>query len=76
MAGIGHPIVGDHRYGLKDHVLKGKGLFLAAVELTFTHPITDQKMEVSIEVPPKFTTLLQREKRRWTTFNGGAKSNS
>ena len=69
MAAIGHPIVGDQKYGEPDNTLKGKGLFLAAVELRFPHPTTHCEQVVSIETPLKFTSLLKREKTRWEKFN-------
>ncbi|MCK4564938.1 MAG: RluA family pseudouridine synthase, partial [Verrucomicrobia bacterium] len=69
MAAIGHPIVGDQKYGQAKNVLKGKGLFLAAVELRFPHPATHREQVVSIETPPKFKSLLNREKARWEKFN-------
>ncbi|WP_372846271.1 RluA family pseudouridine synthase [Pontiella sp.] len=70
MASIGHPIVGDPKYGEPGNTLKGKGLFLAAVELRFPHPATQQETTVSIDVPPKFASLLARERQRWNKFNG------
>jgi len=69
MAAIGHPIVGDQKYGKEGNVLKGKGLFLAAVELRFLHPATRREQVVSIETPPKFSSLLKREQARWEKFN-------
>lgn len=69
MAGIGHPIVGDQKYGPENQVLKGKGLFLAAIQLQFQHPATKQEMTVSCKMPPKFASLLEREQRRWEKFN-------
>ncbi len=69
MAGLGHPIVGDQKYGEAGHVLKGKGLFLAAVELRFPHPADLREMEVSIATPHKFNSLLRREQARWNKFN-------
>ena len=68
MAILGHPIVGDQKYGTADHVLRGKGLFLAAVALRFPHPATQQDMTVSIDAPPKFDSLLRREQARWDKF--------
>ena len=65
MAAIGHPIVGDQKYGEPGNVLKGKGLFLAAVELSFPHPATQEPVVVSIAAPPKFSALLKREQARW-----------
>lgn len=69
MASLGHPIVGDQKYGQEDNVLKGKGLFLASVELEFPHPATGKKTTVSIDHPAKFDSLLEREKSRWIKFN-------
>ncbi len=69
MAAIGHAIVGDQKYGREGNVLKGKGLFLAAVELRFPHPATHREQVVSIETPPKFASLLKREQTRWEKFN-------
>lgn len=69
MASVGLPIIGDQKYGLAGQVLKGKGLFLAAVELRFPHPATQQEITVSIDVPPKFDSLLKREQSRWKKFN-------
>ncbi len=69
MAGIGHPIVGDHKYGKAGNILKGKGLFLAAVELRFLHPATQKETTVSVEIPHKFGALLEREQTRWIKFN-------
>jgi RluA family pseudouridine synthase len=69
MASIGHPIVGDQTYGEQGNVLKGKGLFLAAVELRFPHPANQQQISVSIDIPPKFKSLLKREQTRWEKYN-------
>jgi 23S rRNA pseudouridine1911/1915/1917 synthase len=69
MAAIGHPIVGDRKYGDPDNVLKGKGLFLAAIELSFEHPVTHEVAAFRTIILPKFTALLKREKTRWDKFN-------
>ncbi|RKX38684.1 MAG: RluA family pseudouridine synthase [Verrucomicrobia bacterium] len=68
MAAIGHPIVGDQKYGEAGNVLKGKGLFLAAVELRFPHPADQVEMTVSIDVPAKFDSLLRREQARFKSL--------
>ncbi len=65
----GHPIVGDKLYGKKGNILRNKGLFLAAVGLTFEHPVLKKKMNFSISLPHKFQSLLEREERRWKKFN-------
>lgn len=69
MASIGHPIVGDHKYGKEGNVLKGKGLFLAAVELCFPHPADQREITIAIDPPLKFDSLMQREQTRWHKFN-------
>jgi 23S rRNA pseudouridine1911/1915/1917 synthase len=69
MAAIGHPIVGDQKYGQAGNVLKGKGLFLTAVALRFQHPATRQEMTVSLDLPAKFDSLLGREQTRWEKYN-------
>jgi len=69
LASIGHPILGDKLYGNKETLHKGKGLFLCAAELKFLHPKTFQIIELKIEIPQKFNSMLVREKRRWNTYN-------
>ncbi|MGK7391237.1 MAG: RluA family pseudouridine synthase [Candidatus Cyclobacteriaceae bacterium M2_1C_046] len=53
----GFPIVGDQQYGLDYD--PGKGLFLSATGLTFSHPITGELIAVKIELPGKFNRLLK-----------------
>lgn len=65
MAHIGHPVLGDSKYGNEMKLLKGKGLFLAAVGLTLNHPVTSKSTSFSIEMPEKFSKRLQTEQRRW-----------
>lgn len=68
MADYGFPIVGDKKYG-KGPLLVGKGLFLAAIELSFLHPHKNTKMSIGISHPKKFDSLLEREERRWKEYN-------
>ncbi len=70
MAETGFPILGDAAYGAKGMVLKSKGLFLCAVGLAFRHPVSGAPVELSIGDPPKFTTFLEREIRRWEKYHG------
>lgn len=51
------PIVGDLEYGLKIHPFQKKGLYLAAVALDFTHPISQESISVKIDPPQKFRIL-------------------
>lgn len=69
MAEIGHPILGDKKYVNDGPLLKGKGLFLAATGLVFNHPVTKKTSVFQIIHPPKFTSLIEREKRRWKKYH-------
>lgn len=67
LAEIGYAIVGDKKYG-KGPLLAGKGLFLAAIELSFLHPYKNTPMNISINHPKKFDNLFEREERRWKEY--------
>lgn len=69
LAWIGHPIVGDQKYGEEGNTLKGKGLFLAAVSLQLKHPSTLEELSFSIDTPHKFASLLHREETRWNKLS-------
>ena len=58
---IGNPILGDATYGHKDLILKGKGLYLHAFSLAFTHPFTHTKVYFTSEFPKRFQKLFQME---------------
>ena len=67
---LGCPIVGDKEHGgnRADVNARGKGMFLAAVELTFQHPDQPEvapPINVQCETPRKFAELLRREQERW-----------
>lgn len=62
------PIVGDILYGQNGNTLLHKGLFLAAIELSFIHPFTNKEINIAIDPPYKFASLLEREERRWLKF--------
>jgi RluA family pseudouridine synthase len=64
----GHPVLGDPLYGVPGLVLKSKGLFLCAVEVSFAHPVTGETVRGRIEEPAKFSTFLERERRRWDKY--------
>ena len=74
LASIGCPILGDALYGKEGHILKGKGLFLSAVGLTFTHPISKKQMNLKIGAPNKFLRRMELEERRWKRFKGLTKN--
>ena len=68
MQSIGHPIMGDKLYGEAKNVLTGKGLFLTSTGISFIHPITNKQLVLAIDLPNKFSSLLEREERRWNQF--------
>ncbi len=65
-AWLGHPIVGDERYGLseinKEFKKRGyKRLFLHAAKLEFKHPVTEQILSISAPLPQDLEELLKNE---------------
>ncbi|EAY27270.1 RluA family pseudouridine synthase [Microscilla marina] len=68
LASLGHPITGDTTYDEAGNTMLHKGLFLAATSLQLQHPTLTQTIEVSIDIPHKFASLLEREARRWEKF--------
>ncbi|MGR8979704.1 MAG: 23S rRNA pseudouridine(955/2504/2580) synthase RluC [Gammaproteobacteria bacterium] len=65
-AWLGHPIVGDERYG-SDEVnrhfkLRGYNrIFLHAQQLTFQHPVAGKQLTISAPLPPQLENLLKNE---------------
>lgn len=57
LAHLGHPIVGDVRYGGK--AAPGEGLCLHAMELTFPHPRTGETVTFAAPVPESFAAALR-----------------
>lgn len=55
---IGHPILGDQVYGKEGLILKGKGLYLHAMSLEFTHPNSNQLIKIKAEPPNRFQKLF------------------
>jgi 23S rRNA-/tRNA-specific pseudouridylate synthase len=66
----GMPILGDPLYTKEAPLLKGKGLFLCAVEIDFNHPINGEALNFTIQPPAKFEYRLQQEARRWQKRQG------
>lgn len=56
-AEIGHPVVGDRKYGDVE-VVTGKRLFLHSQTLTIRHPHSKEKITFSAPVPPAFEAML------------------
>lgn len=66
-AWLGHPIIGDTRYGNEDsnRQFKQRGyrrLFLHAEQLTFLHPVTQVKLHFNAPLPEDLEALLTHEK--------------
>jgi 23S rRNA pseudouridine1911/1915/1917 synthase len=56
---IGNPILGDKKFGIDGLILNGKGLFLHAYSLEFTHPVTQEKTFLECPLPNKFRKIFQ-----------------
>ncbi len=73
-ASLGHPIVGDDRYGL-DEVNKSfkargyKRMFLHAATLKFQHPVTGDVLAVSAPLPQQLDQLLKNEPSKHEIVN-------
>jgi 23S rRNA pseudouridine1911/1915/1917 synthase len=58
----GHPLVGEEVY-VRDYtgpVIASPRMLLHAATLGFDHPITGQRVELSSELPPDFTAMLDK----------------
>jgi 23S rRNA pseudouridine1911/1915/1917 synthase len=53
---IGHPVIGDKKYGATEYPIERLGLH--AWVLGFTHPITKEHMRFETNVPRKFASLF------------------
>lgn len=63
---LGHPIIGDERYGQQElnrkFCLRGyKRMFLHAEKLQFQHPVTGASLTILAPLPALWETLLQHE---------------
>lgn len=63
------PILGDKLYGKEGLILKHKGLFLAAVSITFSHPRTNKTVSITIPTPYKFLKRMENEANRFEKFH-------
>jgi 23S rRNA-/tRNA-specific pseudouridylate synthase len=59
MAAIGHPVVGDARYGKPDRRLGSGRFFLHAFRVAFDHPVTGARMEFSAPLPTDLEDYLE-----------------
>ena len=67
-ASLGHPIVGDERYGIDEvnKTFKNKGykrMFLHAHTLKFQHPVTGILMAISAPLPAQLENLIKHEEQ-------------
>lgn len=65
----GYPILGDQLHHNNGPLLKGKGLFLCAADLSFVHPLTEEELAFKIDPPAKFKIHLDRAQTRWDKFH-------
>jgi 23S rRNA pseudouridine1911/1915/1917 synthase len=66
MSDLGHPIIGDAKYGAKKNPIRRLGLH--AMNIVFKHPTTGKMLEFVSPVPPRFnemfkTTVKKKKKR-------------
>ncbi|MEM1120681.1 MAG: RluA family pseudouridine synthase, partial [Bacteroidota bacterium] len=61
----GHLIVGDKMYTGSTKTILGKGLFLCAGQLQFSHPFNGKMLDLRIDIPRRFEKLLEREGSRY-----------
>ncbi|NNE03534.1 MAG: RluA family pseudouridine synthase [Eudoraea sp.] len=60
LAGLGNPILGDKEYTPDPLILKGKGMYLHAASLEFTHPFTGKIHSIQAPLPERFTRIFNR----------------
>lgn len=58
LSSVGNPILGDKEYGIENLILSGKGLYLHAYSLKFTHPFTNKKVHIKDELPQRFKKIF------------------
>lgn len=58
LSSIANPILGDKEYGIEDLILNGKGLYLHAYSLKFTHPFTNEEINIKDELPQRFKKIF------------------
>jgi 23S rRNA pseudouridine1911/1915/1917 synthase len=60
LASLGHPVVGDTAYGRgrPGPPVELDGVALHAARLAFVHPVTQERLEFSAQLPPRIERLL------------------
>jgi 23S rRNA pseudouridine1911/1915/1917 synthase len=70
LAELGHPVCGEKVYNRKpggEPIPDASGaprLFLHAVELGFTHPVTGEQLHWEMPLPPELRVVLEQQRRR------------
>lgn len=59
-AALGHPVVGDTKYGRKKTKLQMPRMFLHALQLAFVHPATKERVEFSSPLPQELNEFLEK----------------
>lgn len=57
---LGHPIVGDKTYGIKNQKFNLEGQLLHAYKLELTHPTTGERMSFNANIPEYFEKVLNK----------------
>lgn len=57
---MGHPVVGDPEYGVKNGKFKLNGQLLHAAKLEFIHPATGKEMSFTAPLPDYFENVLKK----------------
>lgn len=60
LAAVGHPVVGDERYGGRTRAVPLDRPFLHAAELGFEHPATGEQVRFSAALPADLQAVLDR----------------
>lgn len=60
---LGHPIVGDKTYGIKNQKFNLEGQLLHAYKLELTHPTTKKRMTFECKLPDYFEKVLSKLKK-------------
>jgi 23S rRNA pseudouridine1911/1915/1917 synthase len=60
LAAIGHPVVGDERYGGDRPAIALDRPFLHATHLAFAHPISGEELAFDSPLPPDLSAVLDR----------------
>jgi len=58
LAAIGHPVVGDDRYGRARPGIECARPFLHARRLSFAHPVTGERLSAAAPLPPDLEAVL------------------